>query len=96
MEVGEGPSQVVPGYWRNQVKGYHSDRVDQTFYSVTSRRNLIRAALIGIPALALASASASRDSAPAEEAAPVIADAPLGGQFEAGGRKLYGTGSDGA
>lgn len=55
------------------MKGYYSDRVTQSFDSVTSRRNLIRAALIGIPALVLASASASArqdDASAAETASP--------------------------
>jgi|SRR5215211_2596781 hypothetical protein len=75
------------GYWSDQVKGYHSDRVTQTFDTVTSRRNLIRAALIGLPALALASASASarQDSAPAKDAASAPDGAPFDGHVDVGG-----------
>jgi hypothetical protein len=59
-----------------QMKGYHSDRVSQSFDTMSSRRKLLRAALIGIPALVLASVSAgfSHDPAPAEDRAPISAE----------------------
>lgn len=83
------------------MKGYHNDRFNQSDNPVCSRRNLIRAAVIGIPALALISASASarEDSAPTGAvAAPTTLDnMPVDGHLDVGGRQLhiYGTGSGG-
>jgi hypothetical protein len=70
------------------MKGYHSDRVGQSFDTMSSRRKLLRAALIGSPALVLASVSAGfgPNSTPAAEAVPVSAEVA----FDTGDREHVG------
>jgi hypothetical protein len=79
------------------VKGYQSNRVVQTFDAVGSRRDLLRAIAIGLPALVLASAatSAMQDAQSTESAA--AGDASFDGHVDVGGRGLhiYCTGSGG-
>jgi hypothetical protein len=52
---------------RMTMKGYHNDRVSQAFDTVGSRRQLLYAVVIGVPALLLASVSGAlrAGSAPA-------------------------------
>jgi hypothetical protein len=49
------------------VKGYQSGRVVQTFDPIGSRRDLLRALAIGLPALTLAAVGAS-----AKQGTPVV------------------------
>jgi hypothetical protein len=55
------------------VKGYQSDRVVQTFDAVGSRRDLLRALAIGLPALILASVGAKQNTPALHGDEPVAA-----------------------